>query len=274
MVHERPLPVRSHFDAAPRRTAMRVFLLLLLVSCGARREAIVAEPEPMPRADWEVLSRPRPATAVAEPELYRGPPPECELGETRACFARGFGLGQGSMGPWMRCVEFPDGARRYLRTDCNTPLVLSFDGAPVRFTDPPGAFALGAAARTEWIDSATPWLALPARACVESERDLFGGDERASNGFEKLARLDANADGRIDGADDAYARLVLWYDRDQNRACTPDEIVPLVDAGVTSIDLAYTSRKPLTTGSYEGESARFATPSGQGRVVDVYLAPR
>jgi hypothetical protein len=253
---------------------VRVALALLLVSCGVPHEAIVAEPEPKPQADLEVLSRPRPATAVAEREVYRGPPPECELGETRSCFPPGTGPRLDGMGPWMRCVELPDGFRRFSRADCATPLVLSFDDAPVRFTNPPGAFAIGSAARTEWVGPETPWLALPARGCVESERDLFGVDERASNGFEKLARLDANGDGRIDGADPAYARLVLWYDRDQDRACTASELVPLRDAGVLSIELAYTSTKPLTTGSYEGERARFARPGGRGSVVDVYLAPR
>jgi hypothetical protein len=177
----------------------------------------------------------------------------------------------------MQCVLMADGAHHFERESCNTPLVLSFDGAPVRFTDPPGEFAIGVSSRTQWVSAATPWLVLDAdgSGCIESERELFGATDGASNGFEKLARLDDDANGRIDAHDAAFARLALWYDRDQDRKCTPSELVSLEDAGVVSIDLAHTARGAATGGSFEGERGAFELASGaRGRVVDVYLAPR
>jgi len=175
----------------------------------------------------------------------------------------------------------PDGRGRHVfaRSDCSTPIVLVRGDAPVRFTSPEGAFAVGPFPRTEWVSAETPWLALDAdgSGCVEDQSELFGADAQASHGFEKLARLDDNGDGRLDAKDPAYARLSLWSDRDQDRRCTPAEMRPLADAGVTAIDLGFRTPATRGAGSYEGETASVTTLAGPGdrraRLVDVYLAP-
>jgi hypothetical protein len=258
-----------------------VGLLLLTVACGARRgaEAIEAEPEPVPREEREWIPRPHEMGAMAVREIYRGPPPECEMGDVRACFPRGLGPSlNGNGGPFMHCMEMADGSRRFFRGGCDTPLVLSFDDRPVQFIDAEGPFQIGSSAETDWVDARTPWLVLDAdgSGCIDDQRELFGGDATTANGFERLARLDDDHNGRIDAADAAYARLALWADRNADRACSPDELVSLASAGVVSIDLAYASA-PLPNasgGSYEGEQATFQMTGGKrGRVVDVYLAP-
>lgn len=257
-----------------------VVVLVVVAACGVgrRTEPIEAEPEPVRRADWEWIPPPHEASAMAERETYRGPPPECELGEERPCFPRGISPRVDGAPLMMRCIETPDGSRRFLRALCNTPLVLAFDDAPIGFSEAPGTFAIGVSARTEWVDARTPWLFLDAdgTGCVEDQRELFGGDATTANGFEKLARLDDDRDGRIDARDAVYARLALWADRDQDRACSPREVVSLADAGVVAIDLAYvTPPVPRAEGSFEGERASFVAADGRrGRVVDVHLAPR
>lgn len=182
---------------------------------------------------------------------------ECEPGERRPYPL--FWAGAGRPRRWQSCIEYADGSRRW--PVVNTPLVIVFDEAPVTFTRAPGVFHVGADDRTEWVSAATPWLALDrdGSGCIESERELFAG-------FDVLARLDANGDGRIDGRDPAFAELVLWSDRDQDKRCTPDELTPLG----SPIDLAHTEAAPQGF-SYEGETA--ALPRRTGRVVDVYLAP-
>lgn len=263
-----------------RARAPVLFVLVLAGACGVgqRTESIEAEPEPVRRPEWEWIPPPHEASAMAEHETYRGPPPECELGEQRPCFPGGLSPRADGAPLMMRCIEMADGSRRFLRALCNTPLVLSFDDAPVRFSEAPGTFAIGVSARTEWVDARTPWLFLDAdgTGCVEDQRELFGGDATTPNGFEKLARLDDDGDGRIDARDAAYARLALWADRDQDRACSPGEVVGLADAGVVALDLAYvTPPAPRGLGSFEGERASFTASNGRrGRVVDVHLAPR
>jgi hypothetical protein len=210
-------------------------------------------------------------------ERYRPPPDDCEDGQVRACGLVEIG-GPGS-GPFEHCMLFADGARHFDRTSCNTPLVFAWGEAPVQFTEAPGAFAIGSSPRTQWVSAASPWLVLDAdgSGCIEDERELFGATDGAANGFEKLARLDDDGNGRIDAHDAAFAHLALWYDRDQDRTCTPSELVSLEAAGVAAIDLAYTpGARPSGSGaSFEGERSTFElTGGGHGRIVDVYLAPR
>jgi hypothetical protein len=169
------------------------------------------------------------------------------------------------------------------------PLVVSFDGAPIAFVRDGGRFALrpGDPVATDWPTVATPWLAFDrdGDGAITSGAELFGNatplaDGHApANGFEALAALDANHDGRIDPADPAFAQLVLWYDRDGDRRNTPDELVPastLIDA----IDLDV-SAVPRCTADNDCERERAVVhwhdaTGGRhaGAVVDVYLRYR
>lgn len=209
---------------------------------------------------------------------------ECEAAQTRSC---GFSLPSPRVGPdgrgvplMMHCRATPSGAYIFDRSDCATPIVISWGGAPVLFTHAPAAFAIGPSARTEWVSAATPWLVRDAdeTGCVEDQRELFGADATSANGFEKLARLDANHDGVIDAKDPAFVDLALWYDRDQDKACTREEMTTLDAAGIVAIELAFVSSPPGLAGSHEGERATVRLRDERGReftghAVDVYLSP-
>ena len=191
------------------------------------------------------------AMAIRVPE----PPPrqpyiECRPGERRRHPIK--------MNLWQYCVEYADGSRRF--PIANTPLVIVFDDAAVTFTSSSAAFRIGEDEITEWVSATTPWLALDrdGSGCIESERELFAG-------FDVLATLDVNQDGRIDARDPAFGELMLWADANQDKRCTADELTPLG----FPIDLAHTDASPLPR-SYEGETA--SLPTRPGRVVDVYLA--
>jgi hypothetical protein len=105
----------------------------------------------------------------------------------------------------------------------------------------------------------------------------LGGGRRAANGFEALLALDADGDGLITARDPAFAKLVLWFDRDGDRRTGASELVPVAQAGIVSIDLRYVSdprcdghgnceveRAPIT---YRDASGLIRT----GAVVDVHL---
>jgi len=226
---------------------------------------------------------------VPPQESFEPPPMACEPGEERACFPPGMGPSPFG-GPRMHCELFADGSYHWQRSGCNTPLVVSFEAdAAISFTKPEApsrtdvaSFPIGLSQTTEWVSATTPWLALDAdgSGCIEGQAELFGGSADDANGFEKLARLDENHDGVIDAQDAAFAKLVLWADRDQNKQCTPSELTPVREAGLASIDLHYARPATHAIGSFEGERASFlfrdAKIGGErrGRVVDVYLAPR
>lgn len=196
------------------------------------------------------------------------PAHQCELGARRGCFGTHGPSIPGANGKsitlYERCVLFPDGIQRWSNADCNTPLVVAFDASPIAFTRPEVDFPIGSASRTEWISEKTPWLALDrdGSGCIESARELFAG-------FDDLAALDANADGRIDARDPAFGHLLLWADRDQDKRCTPNEIAPLARAGIDHLDLSHETRASSGYGSYEGETSLL---SNGARVVDVHLA--
>lgn len=170
---------------------------------------------------------------------------------------------------------------------CQTPLVLSFDDAPVRFgqSDRFFDFGIGASIVTDWPSASTPWLALDRNGdgAIDDATELFGsstllrGGGRAVNGFVALRELDTDGDGRITPSDQAWASLLVWTDRNGDRVSSRDELASLEATGVTAIDLGYT-REPRcdARGNCEGERAgfRFTDEAGSvraGNVVDVYL---
>ncbi|WP_438010674.1 calcium-binding protein [Sorangium sp. So ce321] len=236
-------------------------------------------------------------------------PGECTIGEERACDD------YDSMGPTGFCREkcvnidgeavwglktydyqcpFYDSAW-YLNTDgceCVTPLVLSFDNRSVEFTAGAGAaFDLtgtGVCHASDWPTSATPWLALDrdGDGVIRDGGELFGSATRlegggfAKNGFEALRDLDADHNGVFDKQDPAFARVVVWSDRNLDRTSEPSEIKPLEAIGLTSIDL-HDSRDMRcdARGNCEGERSAFAFTDAagtarRGTVIDVYMSLR
>jgi hypothetical protein len=235
-------------------------------------------------------------------------PGECTVGKERECpegFDRGFSSG-GPGGCRQICVNVKGTARwseptkdtiycPYFDTNlnvghcaCNTPLVLSFDGAPVVFdTHATGSFDLtrdGVCHGGDWPTAVTPWLAIDrdGNGSIDSGADLFGSATRlagggfATNGFDALRDLDDNKDGVFDANDAAFTKVVVWTDRNMDRLSTPSELTSLAEAGVKSIDLH--DRREVrcdARGNCEGERSRFTMADGRrGTVIDVYLVQR
>jgi len=168
----------------------------------------------------------------------------------------------------------------------STPLVLSFERAPIVFTRPAGSFDLAgleASVVTDWVSSATPWLAvdLDGNGSIDDGAELFGSmtrlpdGRRAEHGFEALAALDSDGDGRITPADERWSALVLWRDQNQDRRSQLSEIVSVERAGLVSIELGYHRQTRCTGTACEVERATFEFRQGlsvsRGAVVDVHF---
>jgi len=203
----------------------------------------------------------------------------CEPGETRACSSP-YGAG-------VDICTIIGGGWSFTSSGCNTPLVLSFDAAPVTFTNPGGTFDVTGRetlVQTAWVSSATPWLVFDrnSNGTIDDGVELFGSmsrladGQRAKNGFVALASLDADDDGWITARDPAFARLALWRDLNQDRVSSPGELTPLTDS-VIALSLTYEDVPRCFAGSCERERADlvFRDHGGNerhGSVVDVYLA--
>jgi hypothetical protein len=186
------------------------------------------------------------------------------------------------------CDDYWNWKRDQQAQSSSTPLVLSFDDAPVAFTaNAGGAFDLvadGSCHGGDWPSAATPWLALDrdGNGSIDDGHELFGSavvlanGTRAKNGFEALRELDTNRDGVLDASDDAFAKVVVWTDRNGDRRSTPSELTSHADAGVKSIALDdHVEHRCDARGNCEGERSLFTMTSGRrGAVIDVYVKTR
>lgn len=78
---------------------------------------------------------------------------------------------------------------------------------------------------------------------IESARQLFGGYTFQifwKTGYDALTALDDNGDGMLSGAE--LDGLSVWFDRNSDGYSTADEVIPVRDLGVVSIDTHATCR--------------------------------
>lgn len=137
--------------------------------------------------------------------------------------------------------------------NCSTPIVLSLRGGyHMTSLDDGVLFDIDADGTAEKIAWTTPngnvgFLALDRNGnrTIDSGAEFFGNSTRlangarALNGFEALADLDANHDGRIDATDPVWSQLVLWLDTNHDGTSTPTEIVSIPAIGVSAISTDY-----------------------------------
>lgn len=111
----------------------------------------------------------------------------------------------------------------------------------------------GFAESTGWVGKGDGLLVrdLDSNGYIEGGQELFGNNtllsngEKAANGFEALIDLDSvenggNADGVLDSNDELWSTLKVWEDSDGDGITGEGELLTLEDAGVASMDLAYT----------------------------------
>jgi hypothetical protein len=133
-------------------------------------------------------------------------------------------------------------------------LILDLDGAGVETTGvKDGAYfdhnADGFAEQTGWVGADDGLLVrdLNGNGTIDSGRELFGNQTLlnngtlAANGFQALAELDTNHDGKVGSADAAFSSLRVWKDLDGDGYTSAGELFTLADAGVQSLNVGYTT---------------------------------
>ncbi|HYC60388.1 MAG TPA: hypothetical protein VEK79_12565 [Thermoanaerobaculia bacterium] len=170
--------------------------------------------------------------------------------------------------------------------NCYTPIVLSLRGRYRMTSAAEGVLfdidSDGTAEQIAWTDpnSDVGFLALDRNnnGTIDSGAELFGNSTAltnggaALNGFEALADLDSNHDGRIDAADPSWQQLLLWLDTNHDGASTAAELVPIPSSEVSAISTDYqlTGRKDHYGNEfrYKGE---FRIGQTWRKCYDVYL---
>lgn len=107
--------------------------------------------------------------------------------------------------------------------------------------------ANGFAESVGWVSSGDGLLVrdLDENGTIDTGRELFGDQTMlsdgtlAANGFQALAAVDSNLDGKVDCSDAAWETLRVWQDADSDGLVGDGELRSMADAGVTSISLGY-----------------------------------
>lgn len=127
-------------------------------------------------------------------------------------------------------------------------------GAPTLFDHDADGIKTG----TGWLKGDDAWLVLDrnANGKIDTGRELFGVDtlitvteklpgasvattftRNATNGFEALRSLDANADSVFNASDAAFGQVRLWQDLNQDGISQSAELFTLAAKGITAIAL-------------------------------------
>jgi Ca2+-binding RTX toxin-like protein len=151
------------------------------------------------------------------------------------------GLAAWNLGSFLtdKLVEFFD----YILGD---PIVLDLDGDGIELIALAGSAVLfdmdddGVAERTGWVSPQDGLLVHDANAngLADGIGELFGSAN--VDGYDELATLDSNADGRIDASDAAFAELMVWRDLNGDGEATTDEMLTLAQAGIARFNLGFT----------------------------------
>jgi len=129
------------------------------------------------------------------------------------------------------------------------PLVLDLDGDGVETTSlNDGSYfdhdANGFAEKTGWVASDDGLLVWDRNGdgIINNGKELFGDQTilksgtKAANGFQALADLDDNKDGKIDANDSAFGQLKVWRDFDGDGYSSIDELYTLNELGITALN--------------------------------------
>ena len=115
---------------------------------------------------------------------------------------------------------------------------------------------------------------------VNNGGELFGDNtllkngERAANGYQALADLDDNGDGKVDAADSAFAKLRVWRDLNQDGISQEGELLTLNEAKVKALNLANkNSDRDLGNGNSLAEEGTYTDSDGNEKQMgDLNLA--
>ncbi len=114
---------------------------------------------------------------------------------------------------------------------------------------------------------------------IDSGAELFGEateNRPHENGFEALADLDSNKDGKLDRRDAMWSKLVLWSDRNGDGRSDASELSTLASKKIRSLDLRATQKSLRDrNGNDLGLQGSFTRTDGtRGLMVDVYFVNR
>jgi hypothetical protein len=142
---------------------------------------------------------------------------------------------------------------------------------------------------TGWVKPDDGFLVLDrnGNGSIDNGRELFGDStiksngQTATDGFDALADLDSNADGKIDANDAQFANLRIWRDLNQDGISQTGELFTLASLNIASINVTKTANsQTLANGNQIADLGSFTRTDGTsgtagavtGNLADINLA--
>lgn len=182
-----------------------------------------------------------------------------------------------------------DGLFRYAAIRQYDPLTLDLDGNGIETLASNGHKGAlfdhdknGIRTATGWVGKDDGFLVYDRNGdgVVNDGGELFGDNtllkngERAANGYQALADLDENGDGKVDAADSAFAKLRVWRDLNQDGISQEGELLTLNEAKVKALNLANKNAdRDLGNGNTLAEEGTYTDSDGNEKQMgDLNLA--
>lgn len=142
-------------------------------------------------------------------------------------------------------LSFPDDLETILQT--YSPLIIDMNGNGIEVSDVnthPVYWDVnndGMKEASAWVGPNDALLVMDrnGNGIIDNHSELFGTN--SVNGFTALSQLDSNHDGIIDANDAQFANLKIWIDANQDGISQANELQTLTEAGITSINLNYST---------------------------------
>jgi hypothetical protein len=164
-----------------------------------------------------------------------------------------------------------------------SPLVLDLSGLGVQTVDAAHGIsfdinATGQAQHIGWVGAGSGLLVLDrnGNGRIDDGSELFGTATRlangqlAENGFQALAQLDSNHDGKLTAADAEFSHLKVWVG---SSAQSAGQLKSLADLGIVELDLSALHSTTLQQGNLVGLEAGYTTQDGaRHELADVWFA--
>jgi hypothetical protein len=141
--------------------------------------------------------------------------------------------------------------------------------------------ATGKTSQVAWVGQGDGLLVMDRNGdgVIKDGSELFGAatrlanGSRAGNGYNALAEVDSNHDGKISAQDAQFVNLKVWVDRNHDGKTDLGELKGLVDLGITELDLNYASSNRLDHGNAVAMVSSYKTVDGQTHeMADVWFA--